>query len=146
MRTNRKRRRGITIVEFSVVTILCAMLIFGVVEFGRILMVKQVMDNAAREGARYAVVHTNNLATSDIQNYVTTKLAGQTAQLTGLTISVYECDPNTGANLGAWTNAAFGNGIAVQISGQFNPLWRRLFFLPASMTFTSTAVMYSEAN
>ena len=64
----------------------------------------------------------------------------------GANITVFRVNPDTGANLGVWTDAGFGEAIAVQVTGTFRPLMPRLFFLPASMTFTSRSVMYSEAN
>ena len=48
---NKNRRRGATIVEFAIVCILCIMAFFGIVEYGRLMYVKQLLDNAAREGA-----------------------------------------------------------------------------------------------
>ncbi len=51
---NRKQteRRGAAIVEFAVIAPLLFFLIFGMIEFGRVIMVMQVMTNATREGAR----------------------------------------------------------------------------------------------
>lgn len=142
---NRSRRRGATIVEFSIVCILCLMLLFGVIEYGRLMWVKQVMDNAAREGARFAVVHTHDKTTTEVQNYVRSVMVNQDNHL-GASITVFKVNPATGANIGTWTDAGFGDAIAVQITGTFRPLLPRMFFLPTSMTFTSRSVMYSEAN
>ena len=52
----RQVRRGLTIVETAVVISLVLLLIFGTYEYGRFVMVRQVIHNAAREGARLAVV------------------------------------------------------------------------------------------
>jgi Flp pilus assembly protein TadG len=46
----RRLRRGSTTVEFALVVPLLFILIFGTFEFTRIMMVKQGMTNAAREG------------------------------------------------------------------------------------------------
>jgi len=139
------RRRGVTIVEFAIVCILCLMLLFGVIEYGRAMWLNQLMDNAAREGARYAVVHTNDLTTTDIQNYVKTVMVNQDVMLSA-NITVYKVNPATGANIGLWTDAGFGQAIAVQIDGTFKPLLPRLLWLPTSVPLTSKSVMYSEAN
>jgi Flp pilus assembly protein TadG len=45
-------RRAATIVEMALVISLVLPLMFAVFEYGRIIMLKQLMDNAAREGAR----------------------------------------------------------------------------------------------
>jgi Flp pilus assembly protein TadG len=142
---NKNRRRAATIVEFAIVCVLCLMVFFGIIEYGRLMWVKQLLDNAAREGARYAVVHTHDKTTADVQNYVRSVMVNQDNHL-GASITVYRVNPDTGANLGNWTDAGFGEAIAVQVTGTFRPLMPRMFFLPNSMTFTSRSVMYSEAN
>jgi Flp pilus assembly protein TadG len=49
------RRHGIAIVEFAVVmAFLIPLLLFGLWEVGRLVEVSQVLNNAAREGARQA--------------------------------------------------------------------------------------------
>lgn len=139
-----RRRSGLTIVETAIVISLCVLILFGIFEYGRFVMARQVIQNAAREGARLAVVSTNTLTTADIQNTVTNYLAGQ--QLSGVTINVYWADPDTGVNRGAWTDASFGQGIAVQVSGSYQPVLPSLLYLPASIPIQVRAVMYSEAN
>jgi Flp pilus assembly protein TadG len=49
-------RKGTAVVEFALVAPLFILLVFGIMEFGRMVMVQQVMSNAVREGARVAVV------------------------------------------------------------------------------------------
>jgi Flp pilus assembly protein TadG len=49
-------RRGAAAVEFALVAPLLFMLVLGMMEFGRMLMVQQVLTNGAREGARKAVL------------------------------------------------------------------------------------------
>lgn len=139
------RRRGVTVVEFAFVCTFCLMVFFGVFEYGRHLWIRQVMDNAAREGARFAVVHTNDRTTADIQNYVKSVMVGQDVQLAA-NIRVYKVNTSTGANTGAWDTAGFGEAICVQIDGAYRPLLPRLFFRTTSFTVTSKSVMYSEAN
>lgn len=140
------RRRGAYLVEFAFVAVIFFMILFGIIEYGRIIMVRQVMDNATREGARYAVVHTNDKVTSDIQTKVRNSMAGLDGQLQNLNIQVFMIDPATGTNLGAWTDASFGGGVAVQINGDLRPILPTLFFLPNPIPMQSRTVMYSEAN
>jgi Flp pilus assembly protein TadG len=52
------RRRGTAIVEFAVVLPLLLVLLFGIIDFGWIFMVRQTLTNAAREGCRVAVLQT----------------------------------------------------------------------------------------
>lgn len=49
-------RRGAAIVEMAVVSPLLLTMVFGVIEFGNSFMVRQMLTNAAREGARVAVI------------------------------------------------------------------------------------------
>lgn len=142
----RKQRTATTIVEFAFVSILLFMLLFGVVEYGRFIMDLQLLNNAAREGARAAVVGQSSQTTAQIQSVVTTYLAGQNAHIQGLNIQVYQIDPSTGSNLGVWTGASFGQAIAVQINGNFNPLLPKFLFLGNTIPLQVRAVMYSEAD
>jgi Flp pilus assembly protein TadG len=137
-------RSGAAAVETAVVLTVFLMILLAIVEYGRFTMIRQLLDNAAREGARQAVSGTSTLTTADIQAIVTNYLAGQGLQ--GLTISVYQADPATGALTGAWTDAAFGAGIAVQASGTYTTMLPNLGFLPSSFTLTTTVIMRSEAN
>jgi Flp pilus assembly protein TadG len=52
------RRRGAAVVEMAVVAPVFFLLIVGIIEFGRILMVQEVVTNASREGARRAVMES----------------------------------------------------------------------------------------
>jgi Flp pilus assembly protein TadG len=44
------------VVEFAIVAPLFFLLVFGMIEYGRMVMVQQVITNASREGARRAVL------------------------------------------------------------------------------------------
>src|SRR6056297_2514825 len=59
MRTHKfiKNRKGQAMVETIFVLPLLFLLIFGIIEFGRIYFTYSILSNAAREGARYAAVH-----------------------------------------------------------------------------------------
>ena len=49
--------RGSTLVEFAIGVTVFTMVMFGVVEFGRALWTHNALTDAARRGARYAVLH-----------------------------------------------------------------------------------------
>jgi len=55
-----KNQRGSTVAEFAVVSGLFFMIIFGIIEFGRLLYTHNALTDAARRGARYAVLHGKN--------------------------------------------------------------------------------------
>ena len=54
---DRSRSRGQALMEFALVAPNFFFVLFGIIEFGRSVYVTQVLNNAAREGARYAIVH-----------------------------------------------------------------------------------------
>jgi Flp pilus assembly protein TadG len=149
-------RPGLTVVEVAIVVSTVLLLLFGIFEYGRFLMTRQVMENAAREGARYAVVHTYDKSTADVQNVAFTALAGQDAQLEGFSktsnIQVYLCDTNGNPVSGSltWKDTIFGEPIAVRITGKYKPVLPSFLFVVVDSSGTIplqvTAVMYSEAN
>lgn len=51
------RVRGQTLVEFALVAFMTVILLFSIVEIGRMVLVYTTVANAARAGARYAIVH-----------------------------------------------------------------------------------------
>jgi Flp pilus assembly protein TadG len=140
---NKVRRRGATLVEYTIVIGAVLMLFLAIFEYGRFVMMRHLLDNAAREGARLAVSGTNTKTTTDIQNQVATYLAGQ--PFGGLNTQVFLADAG-GNNIGAWTNAAFGQRIGVQIDCTYTPMLPGLHFLANPVTLRSRAVMRSEAN
>ncbi len=50
------QRRGASTVEFAAVAPLLFLLVLGMIEFGRMMMVQEILTNSAREGARKAVL------------------------------------------------------------------------------------------
>ena len=75
------KRRGIAMTEFVVVFPILFLAIIGIVELGRAVMVQQIVTNAAREGARRAVVPeaTNDVVNTLVDNYlVQTSLGADT--------------------------------------------------------------------
>jgi Flp pilus assembly protein TadG len=68
-KNSKKNQRGSTLVEFAIGATVFLTVMFAVIEFGRALWVHNALSDAARRGARFAVV---NLAGSDaaIKNVV----------------------------------------------------------------------------
>ena len=143
-RANRRRRSGAVVVETALVLNVCLIFLLGLYDFSRVIMMQQLVTNAAREGCRYAVVNTSTATTSQVQAYVTNYLCGQ--QIANLVINVYEANPTTGANLGAWTNAGLSNSVGVQVTGTISTLTPTFSMLPRSLPLSATCVMASEGN
>ncbi len=58
LRRGDNRARAAAIVEFAVVLPLLLTILFGIIEYGWVFMIRQTLQNAAREGARLAVLQT----------------------------------------------------------------------------------------
>jgi Flp pilus assembly protein TadG len=154
------RRRGIVwTVEAAVVLPLLLLFLFAVFEFARFLFVNQLINNAAREGARYAVVNVTTATTTQVQNYVNNYLAGQGVQLKNFTpannIKVFQADPVTGKDTGnSWQNTPACQSIGVTVTGTYTPVIGGTFKLLGNTQVTilgpttvqATAIMMSEAN
>ena len=131
-------------VETAIVIGVCLMFLLAIFEYGRFVMIKQLVENSAREGARQAVASPGSVTTAQVQTTVQNALAGQTLQ--NLNIQVYLADTSTGASLGDWTTASFGQGIAVKVTATFYPMLPTLGFLPNGVNLKATCIMRSEAN
>ena len=60
---------GATLVEYSIALLVFLTVMFAVIEFGRALWVHNALADAARRGARYAVLHSAN-DIADVKNVV----------------------------------------------------------------------------
>ncbi len=54
-----EKRRGAAVVEFAVVLPLLLTVLFGIIEYGWVFMVRQTLQTAAREGCRVAILQTS---------------------------------------------------------------------------------------
>lgn len=70
----RGRRSGQAIVEFALIAPLLLMLVLGIVEFGRAWNVLQVLTDAARAGARTAVIANPTITMDTVANRINEQL------------------------------------------------------------------------
>lgn len=121
-------------VEFAVVAPLLFLFVFGMIEFGRMVMVQQIMTNAAREGARVAILPGSTTAqvTTTVSNYLTAgAISGQTT-----TVSP---DPPSGAT--------YGSSVTVTVSVPFKSVsWTPAPFFLGSTTLKAQCVMRTEQS
>jgi Flp pilus assembly protein TadG len=118
----RKRRAGQSLVEFALVVPLLLVLLLGIMEYGWFMRNQLTVSNAAREGARYAVV---GRSTSDIISRIQTKAAAVPGAPGKLTITLkrddndasngYNYNINLG-NSGTSNDAPTGCMIQVKVS------------------------------
>ncbi len=142
----RKRpRRGAVAVEAALVMVSVFSLVFGVFEFSRLFMDWNLLNNAAREGCRYAVVNnTDTTISTDVQTTVTKFMAGETTSFRNFTVTV------TGTHQGVATpvnNLTAGDLITVTVSGTYKFLdIIPLVKMPTSFNITSAVIMGCEGG
>lgn len=76
MKKRQRWEKGQAVVETALVLPLVFMLLLGILEFGRILMIQQALTNAAREGVRQGAIQMDDamaLLTADavVSDYLT---------------------------------------------------------------------------
>jgi len=81
---SRGREKGQTTVEFALVISLLLLLLFGIIDFSRLIFAYATMSNGVREGARYAIVHPGAEHEADIiaKAHQMMVLLGGTAEVT----------------------------------------------------------------
>ena len=126
-RRGRRRRLGATITEFAIIAPIFFLLVLSSFEFGRAIMVQQILTNAAREGARQAIVE--NADSTDVVNSVTSYLSGTTVP--GVTVTV---DPTSLQTIG------FGDEVTVTVTVPYD----QVSWLPVS-SFMSGKILTGES-
>jgi Flp pilus assembly protein TadG len=79
IRQARQARSGAVVVETAVIMLVFMLLFLGLMEYCRLLWVREMLQNAVRDGARYAVVHQGDKVTSDVQDQVWRAMGGNTS-------------------------------------------------------------------
>jgi hypothetical protein len=137
-------------VEFAIAASLLLLVLFGVLEFGRALYVYHTVDNAARIGARWAMVRGSasctapypvdhcNAASKDVQTYVQSVVP--VLDSGDLTVNASWPGTNPGCNAGpAKDDKASGCVVIVTASHAFN--FAIPFVSGATLNIASTSQM-----
>jgi len=132
-RSCRRKRCGAAVVEFALVAPVFFLLVFGMIEFGRMVMVQQIITNASREGARIAVLDGTTAA--EVQSTVSNYL--QNSNIRGATIIIDPPEPNT---------AGYGAPVSVTVQVPFAQVsWLPApFFIGANTNLSASTVMRRE--
>lgn len=127
----RHNRRGAAVAEFAIVAPVFFLMVVGFLEFGRALMVQQVLINASRVGARQAI--TTSATTAEVESAVESYTAGLAVPGVDVTVS-----PNP-------TTAAPGTTISVTTSVAFSDVsWMSSPWFLGDKTLTASSQMRKE--
>ena len=128
-----RTRRGAAVIEFAIVVPIFFLMVFGMIEFGRMVMVHQLLAGAAREGARQAIV--NGTTAGDVEQTVRDFLTATSIDGQAASVSVTP-DPST-----------VGTGVAVTVATGIE--FERVSWLPApfflqDLTLNAASTMRHE--
>jgi hypothetical protein len=140
------RRSAATVVEMAAIISVFVLILFGIVEYCRLIWFQQLMINASREGARYAVVHSaddNCVAASQARSREAMSAAYD--QGSNYEINVFKAD-DAGNNTGIPYDAKFGEVIMVEMECDYHPLLPNLLMMDATIRLKAKAPMTCEAN
>jgi Flp pilus assembly protein TadG len=111
------------------------LLVFGMIEYGRMVMVQQVITNASREGARVGVL--DGATTAQVQTAVTNYLTSAKIPTSAATTTVSPSPPSS---------AGYGGAVTCTVSVGFNSVsWLPAPLFLGGKTLTATATMRREA-
>lgn len=157
--------RGQSLVEFALVLPIFLLLLFGLIDGGRLVYMHTVLSQAAREGARVASVEAGWMAKSgsgcgtangpvcpaNIAALRGDVLAGSNRMIqpfASLTLGQLQtrCDPSGGAPAGNWnavtcvSNSA-GNVVSVRVSANFTAITPIISSLLGTVPMSASASM-----
>ena len=135
---NMKRcRRGQGLVEFALVLMLLVLIIFGVLDLGRVFFSMITITNAAREGARYGVKYPT--AALPIQNAAIGEASSSGITLSTANVTVTCRDPNPAVTTFTLPPCASGTPLRVTVNYNFDLTLR--WILPSPIQISKYAEM-----
>jgi Flp pilus assembly protein TadG len=123
------RQRGQSLVEFALALPVLFVLIFGVIDGGRLVYCLGTLDYAVEEAARYAGLPTT-ASVSAVQSYVTNRAYFMTVPSGSVSVAV-----NNGAK--AYTSRATGDRVVVSASYLYSPIVTSIFGLQFNVTLSA---------
>jgi hypothetical protein len=157
--------RGQTLVEFALTLPVLLMLLFGVVDGGRLVYLNSVVSQAAREGARVAAVEASWLGSSDpscgktggpicpatiamLKSHVLAAANRMVAPFGTISTSglYFSCDSAGSTPTGSWTgvscaNNSTNNVVSVRLQAAFVPITPVLSELDVTLSGSASMVI-----
>jgi Flp pilus assembly protein TadG len=156
-RRRRSPTRAQALVEFALVAPIFFIMLFALIDFGRYVYYVQILNNAAREGARYAIVHgaqgipssgppapgttSSDPSGANVKSTVRNFLVGVIGQTTGaLTVNV--CwQPANGVGAPCSGDNGRSNPVEVTVDYQFRSVIPVVPIPPITVQGASTLVI-----
>ena len=147
MKTCRNNRRGATAVEMAIVLLTFLILVFGMLDLGIGVFKYHLLAQAARQGARQAIVH-GSLATK-LGSWGPAAYSGNAADGTAIAnyIKPMLADPSNVAITATWIDGGNapvpppGNRVTVTVSAPYKPIMLFIFG-NQSYTLRASSTMY----
>lgn len=94
---NLNNQKGAALVEMAIILPLLFLIVFGIFEFGRAMFITNTLNNAARYGARLAVVSSKPLDVASLTTEIKNNTPLSSADLNLIEISIPNSSPSPGA-------------------------------------------------
>jgi Flp pilus assembly protein TadG len=165
---NRRRHRGQGLVEFSLVIVPFLLILFGIIDVGRLVYLNSTLSQAAREGARLGSVEagwlppapqdsTCNLAggavcppdVATLRTHITAAANRMMAPFGSVSQVYTSCDAASGSPtppIGAWTTTTCAQHtnrdvISVRVTSTFTPITPLVGQLLGNLPVSGSATM-----
>ncbi len=160
-----RRERAQSLVEFALVLPIFLLLLFGLIDAGRLVYQHSVLSQAAREGARLASVEASWIGQADpgcgstggpvcpadvaaLRTHVLTaanRMVSPFAVISSGQLNT-RCDPSGGAPTGDWSAAtcssnATGNVASVRVVASFTPITPVISTLVGTVSMSASTSM-----
>jgi Flp pilus assembly protein TadG len=125
--TAQQGRRGAAMVELAVCLPLLVMIILAIIEFGRGMMVAELLNDAARVGVRQAILagSTNTAVSQTITNFVQSTNVNSQAITVTITVTPAAGNPDPANQI---ANAHLGDVCAIAVRVPFD----RVSYIPGT--------------
>ena len=149
-RGSNSERRGASAVEMAVAVPVFLLLVFAVFDYGRLFLVRHVMDSAAREAVRYACVNTSTATVAQVKAKADAQMNTVKNALVGATYTTDVFWINSAVSGGSknypFSAAPWGESVGVTIDADYKPIFKLVFGGLTSIDLKSGVYMLSEAN
>ena len=143
LRRQRRPRPGQALVEFALVLPVFLLIVFGVLDAGRLIVTYNTVSNAARNAARVAIVNQSTAGTSTCDTTSPTAWSVGCAVASGVGATILPADVTVTyrdpTDTGPCASMAIGCIAVVTVSGQWRPITPIIGQILGPMSVSSTS-------